>query len=103
MRLPLRVEFRAGATRVCLCFQMPLRLFPDTSAGGGEGTGGPAAFGNIWGLCLSEVNPTPPLHAGSPKGDFITRLAGEGSLGGGGAVHNAGATMEFQGRRPPLA
>lgn len=52
---------------VCLCFQVPLRLFPDwASAGGGEGPGGLFAFGSIWGLCLSEVNPTPPLHARSP-------------------------------------
>lgn len=53
---------------VGLCFQRPLRLLADwASARGGEGTGGLFAFGNIWGLCLSEVNPTPPIHARSPS------------------------------------
>lgn len=107
---PLGMELRTELTSVSvLCFQLPLRLFPDwASAGVGERTGGLFALSKIWGLCLSEVNPTPPLHSRSPKGDLITRLADVGSWVGGGAqggrvVHNARATVEFQGRRPPMA
>lgn len=61
-----------------LCFQLPLRPFPAwASAGGGARTGGLFALSKTWGLCLSEVNPTPPLHSRSPG--LLMGVPGRGS------------------------
>ena len=72
----LRMELRSDLTgSVFLCFQISLLLFPDlASAAGGEGTGELLAFGQIWGLCLSEVTLPPPLHS-SPQRDCPSSLA----------------------------
>lgn len=70
------MELRSDLTgSVFLCFQISLLLFPDlASAAGGEGTGELLAFGQIWGLCLSEVTLPPPLHS-SPQRDCPSSLA----------------------------
>lgn len=70
----------------------------------GRGLEGLFAFSKIWGLCLSEVHPTPPLHSRSPRETLspglLVRVPGWGWED---MVRNAGATVEFQGRRPPMA
>lgn len=56
---------------------MLLWLYPDlASAGGWEGTRGAVCLWQNLGLCLSEVNPTPPLYSRPPSVTLSSALLG---------------------------